>query len=149
MTPNPHTEFKHNRPAVPEIQKRSVHVRTCRDSLSMTTARTATNRTPIAFKMSTQSVRPLSSSSRRNICDAPRSALATCYCYRSHVTVLFSLTLGKDTQPKKKNARRSNARFQRYKFLKSVTIGSGLAGPLNVEIFCQLTMNSLGLRPRS
>ena len=61
--------------------------------------------------------------------------------------------------PAKKTACRSNARFKRYKLLKSVTVGPGgvgsgrvgpgRAGPLNVKNYRLLTMSSLSLRPLS
>ena len=76
----------------------------------MTTACTATNGTPIACKISTsQSVKPLPSSSRRNICNTPQAARATCYSYHSHVTVLVIVTHFRKRwdYPTKKAARRS------------------------------------------
>ena len=53
--------------AVPEIQKRGVHVRTCRDTPPVTTVKVVTNGSPSACQISTQSAQPLPRNSKRNI----------------------------------------------------------------------------------
>ena len=103
MTPDPHTKFEHNLPSRSwdtEARCARAHVQRypnrdhCVDTA--TNACTTTKWDSIAYQISTRSAQPLSSSSRRNICDTPKAARATCPNRHWHDSALVPYTAGGD-----------------------------------------------------
>ena len=132
-------------PTVPEIQKRGVHVRTCRDTPPVTTAYAAVNGIAIACQLSNQSAEPLPSNSRRNICDTPQAARARCHNIGTDMIRYLSHARQEGWgYPPKRTACQSGLRFQRYKPLKTVTT----AGSSYSDFWCMSAETRFALRAR-